>query len=455
MTPFALSWARRFALMQSTSNATPEPDLLADVPIKVVVADAEAGVIDVSAEHPGGGRYRGLWVLARTGGEARALVKLRFGAESTNPVDAGRILADLGVGEPAQARPPLSDPPPSMSVIVPTMLSRGADVENCVRSISQIDYPDYEVLLVYTAAEDIEPPAWLAEFPAVRLLRESAPGVSAARNRGLAEARGEIAAFTDDDTLVDPSWLRIIARRLGSHPEEVGLTGLVIPGQIETESQLTLERYYRDTDVTLLEPVSYRLAAPRSALRLFTPAKVNAWNDDGVVVHSLSVYEGGRLGGGNNMAFRTRELREAGGFDVRLGAGTLGLAGEDIELYSRLIWRGHSLARDPSALVLHVHRREEDALRKQIEAYGVGLSAAAVALAFDDPRHVGAIAGTVPRAIRLLVSNFWGKLRPRGDRAAGSDARRVPELARVEMRGMLEGPWAFLRSRRRVRRAGR
>ena len=41
--------------------------------------------------------------------------------------------------------------------------------------------------------------AWLERFPSVRVVRERRPGVSAARNRGLDAAAGEIVAYIDDD----------------------------------------------------------------------------------------------------------------------------------------------------------------------------------------------------------------------------------------------------------------
>ena len=41
-----------------------------------------------------------------------------------------------------------------------------------------------------------------------RYVFEAKPGLSNARNRGIREARGESIAFTDDDVLVDPDWLR-------------------------------------------------------------------------------------------------------------------------------------------------------------------------------------------------------------------------------------------------------
>lgn len=47
-----------------------------------------------------------------------------------------------------------------------------------------------------------------AEFPDVRWLKEPRVGSYAARNKGVAEARGRIIAFTDADCVPDPNWLR-------------------------------------------------------------------------------------------------------------------------------------------------------------------------------------------------------------------------------------------------------
>ena len=45
----------------------------------------------------------------------------------------------------------------------------------------------------------------------LRPVREPTPGLSNARNKGLAEARGELILWTDDDVRVDPGWLAAAA----------------------------------------------------------------------------------------------------------------------------------------------------------------------------------------------------------------------------------------------------
>jgi GT2 family glycosyltransferase len=72
-----------------------------------------------------------------------------------------------------------------------------------------------EVLVVDNASRD-GTPALLADLasrhPDLRVVREPELGLSAARNRGLAEARADVAVFLDDDAVPRPGWLAAILR---------------------------------------------------------------------------------------------------------------------------------------------------------------------------------------------------------------------------------------------------
>ena len=69
---------------------------------------------------------------------------------------------------------------------------------------------DAEVLVVDNASTDDTPAVAAAAAEGdsgIRVVREETLGLSAARNRGLAEARGAVVAYLDDDALPRPGWL--------------------------------------------------------------------------------------------------------------------------------------------------------------------------------------------------------------------------------------------------------
>jgi len=153
----------------------------------------------------------------------------------------------------------------------------------------------------------------------VTLVNESSPGLARARNRGLLHARGAVIAFTDDDCIVDRSWLANIWGRFVSEPELMGLGGRV--------------ELARPGDV----PVTVRT---------------------GDVPEQLSTFAGvfGFMHG-CNMAFRRALFERIGGFDSDFGAGSALRAGEDTEFVYRAFRAGARIGYEPSVLVWHDHGR--------------------------------------------------------------------------------------------------
>ena len=73
-----------------------------------------------------------------------------------------------------------------------------------------------------------------------RYALEPHPGHSWARNKAVAECRGEILAFMDDDMIADPHWLSAIVKTF-EDPQIMCATGLVLPTELETPAQILFE----------------------------------------------------------------------------------------------------------------------------------------------------------------------------------------------------------------------
>jgi glycosyltransferase involved in cell wall biosynthesis len=96
---------------------------------------------------------------------------------------------------------------PFVSVIVP-VFNDLAGLERCLAALAAQTYdPDrHEVVVVDNGSrQDLGPVA--SRFARVRLVREEQPGSYAARNRGIAAARGDVLAFTDSDCVPAGDWI--------------------------------------------------------------------------------------------------------------------------------------------------------------------------------------------------------------------------------------------------------
>ena len=89
---------------------------------------------------------------------------------------------------------------PLVSVIIPTY-NRGWVVQEAIDSVLDQDFRDYELIVVDDGSDDNTREILGAYGKAITVLQQSNRGVSAARNRGIAEAAGRLIAFLDSDDL--------------------------------------------------------------------------------------------------------------------------------------------------------------------------------------------------------------------------------------------------------------
>lgn len=106
-------------------------------------------------------------------------------------------------------------PIPKVSVVIATY-NRCQYLKDVLESLNQQDISreSFELIVVDNNSTD-RTPEIVAEFCrtsglAVRYIHESRQGLSIARNRGSAEAQGDIVAFIDDDAHADSAWLKML-----------------------------------------------------------------------------------------------------------------------------------------------------------------------------------------------------------------------------------------------------
>lgn len=308
---------------------------------------------------------------------------------------------------------------PSISVVVATH-NRASSLARTLDSLARLQYPSYEVIVVDNAPGNDDTRTMVAtKYPTVHYVCEPQAGLAVAHNRGLHEVRMPIVAFTDDDVEVDPHWLTSIAEAFALDANVACVTGMILPAELQTPAQLMIEEYGYNKGFTL---------------RVFD---IKENRKPGL----LYPYTAGVFGSGANMAFRTDVLSKLGGFDPALGAGSVAKGGDDLCGFFSVVSAGYKLVYQPASILRHWHRRDYESLVKQAYGYGVGLTAYLASVITHKPLRIFDVAFRVPfgivHAIRLRGGN------------AGERAAYPFELTRSERRGMLSGPIAYLRSRRK------
>lgn len=113
------------------------------------------------------------------------------------------------------------------SVIIP--LWNGRDyIERCLSTVLAQDYSALEVIVVDNASGDNSADLVAEKFPSVRLIRNKQNlGFAGGVNVGLRAARGEVMILLNQDTFVEPGWLRALVSGLLDMPDG-GIAGCKI-----------------------------------------------------------------------------------------------------------------------------------------------------------------------------------------------------------------------------------
>lgn len=206
---------------------------------------------------------------------------------------------------------------PFVSVIIP-VFNDAERLKICLQALEQQTYPQqfYEVIVVDNASDSEQNISGVvAEFARSIAAYESVPGSYAARNKGIALAKGDVIAFTDADCIPAADWLEAGVACLQEN--RCGLVAGKISIFFEDDRQIT--------PVELYESIT---AFPQQKL-----------------------LELRHFGATANLFTFRQVIAAVGGFDADLKSGG------DIEWGQRVFNRGYKQVYSDAAVVRHPARR--------------------------------------------------------------------------------------------------
>lgn len=245
-------------------------------------------------------------------------------------------------------------------------LDRPEGLARCLAALCDGELRPAEVIVVDQGRGEDPGPAF-PELP-VLYLRQHRRGLAASRNLALARARSPVVAVTDDDCVPDRGWVAALARAFASPAAPDAVCGRVLP--------LGPER-----------PGTYALSSRPGTRRVDYAGPAVPW----------------AVGTGANLAVRREWMARIGPYDERLGAGSPGCAGEDVDVLYRLLRAGARIRFEPAAVVHH-ERQGIDRRLASRSLYGRGLGACCgLWLRGRDPRAAALLARWVALRGALLA----------------------------------------------------
>jgi glycosyltransferase involved in cell wall biosynthesis len=183
------------------------------------------------------------------------------------------------------------------------LYNKEREVERAIRSVFAQTFNDYELIVVNDGSTD-KGPEMVSKIndPRIRIIHQQNGGVSAARNRGIEEARSDLIAFLDADDEWLPNFLETV-NRLQSH--------------FPTCWVFATNYLYRNVDGSLMPTIIRGMPAAEWEGILENYFKVASQSDPPVCSSAVVI--------------RKRAIKSVGGFPTGVAAG------EDILTWAKLV----------------------------------------------------------------------------------------------------------------------
>ena len=304
-------------------------------------------------------------------------------------------------------------PEKRLSLVIATY-NRGAKLCTTLDSLLMQTLPQeqWEVVVVNNNSTD-DTAARFADYVAAhpqldaRMVLETEQGVSAARNRGIAESRGEYIVVIDDDERVVPEFLERYYSLFESHPEVGAAGGRILPG-FESVPPRWMSKYTERTIAGTLD-----------------------------LGDRMREFPEGKFFGGGNHGYRRAVVGRYGGYDTSLGrTGGVLLAGEEKEFYGRLRAGGERIVYLPDAVIYHLvepERLTRGYFVKLCRNIGRSEDTDRIAYRFrrEACRRGGEVGGSLGACIGLFVAGNAGQRGLPADNEVADNGRSAGSLGGI------------------------
>lgn len=184
---------------------------------------------------------------------------------------------------------------PQISVVIPAYNEEKC-LSACLGSLKKQTFKDFEIVVVDNNSTDKT--AKIARSFGAKVVKEPIQGMTPARERGFKEAKAEIIARTDADTVVTSNWLEIIYQTFKKYPDVVGITGpWLSPTPKIPDKILSTYSYFVSVKLGRLTSGHPYLMGPNMAIRKAAWQKIKVHTDDTKVHEDVDLsFQLGKVG---------------------------------------------------------------------------------------------------------------------------------------------------------------